>query len=318
MANSLSGSYFTLIDNAHYQASTDFVDNHYTEARFETADGAALTPGGSGDIYFIADYGSGTSTYLQYSDVHYEGQSDNGDAILKLADGTYTSIGSEQREDGSEAKWPNGYPVCFARDTLIMTPAGEVVIQDLQAGDVIVTRSGPRPIKWVGHQHSSHLIRLPPELKNHSCPIHILPNAFDSNCPQRRMTVSPWHHILLDGCLVRAMDLVNGISVYQDTELDHIDYYHIELDTYDMISAAGVWSESFSDNGNNRGRFDNIDPATLPADWRQRRGRSPRPGFTVVRPGDQNEPVLRCIQNRLLARARQFPEAFVREHACAV
>ena len=43
-------------------------------------------------------------------------------------------------------------PVCFAAGTLIRTPAGDVAVEKLKAGDIVLTASGDmRPVKWMGH-----------------------------------------------------------------------------------------------------------------------------------------------------------------------
>ena len=42
--------------------------------------------------------------------------------------------------------------ICFAAGTLIRTPAGDVPVETLKAGDVVLTASGAmRPVKWMGH-----------------------------------------------------------------------------------------------------------------------------------------------------------------------
>ena len=41
---------------------------------------------------------------------------------------------------------------CFASGTLIGTPSGGVAVEDLRAGDIVVTASGAvRRVKWIGH-----------------------------------------------------------------------------------------------------------------------------------------------------------------------
>ena len=46
-----------------------------------------------------------------------------------------------------------GSAMCFLRGTSIMTPTGEVFIEDLQIGDRVETVSGKaRAVKWIGRQ----------------------------------------------------------------------------------------------------------------------------------------------------------------------
>ena len=42
--------------------------------------------------------------------------------------------------------------VCFAAGTEISTPAGEVPVEKLKTGDLVLTaHNGPRPVTWIGH-----------------------------------------------------------------------------------------------------------------------------------------------------------------------
>src|SRR5690606_26001535 len=43
---------------------------------------------------------------------------------------------------------------CFCRGTLILTDQGEVAVEKLRAGDIVMTRDhGPQPIEWIGSRH---------------------------------------------------------------------------------------------------------------------------------------------------------------------
>ena len=60
----------------------------------------------------------------------------------------------------------------------------------------------------------------------------------------------------LDGVLIKAKDLVNGVSIVQAERVEQVEYFHIELDTHDVIIAEGALSESFIDD-DSRGMFHN-------------------------------------------------------------
>ncbi len=57
-------------------------------------------------------------------------------------------------------------------------------------------------------------------------------------------------------CADRGHRFVNGASIVQFDRVERVDYFHIELDTHDIIIAEGALSESFVDD-DSRGIFQN-------------------------------------------------------------
>jgi hypothetical protein len=74
--------------------------------------------------------------------------------------------------------------------------------------------------------------------------------------PRRDLWTSPHHALYLEGVLIEAKDLVNGVSIVQAKRVEKIEYFHIELDSHDVIVAEGALSESFI-NDDSRGLFHN-------------------------------------------------------------
>jgi hypothetical protein len=58
------------------------------------------------------------------------------------------------------------------------------------------------------------------------------------------------------GVLIEAKDLINGVSIVQAERIEKVEYFHIELDTHDVLIAEGALSESFIDD-DSRGMFHN-------------------------------------------------------------
>lgn len=191
--------------------------------------------------------------------------------------------------------------VCFTRGTLIETPQGSVPIESLKEGDLVNTRSGPAPIKWIGKRSFKGISQWKGSARLQNYPVRIMKGAIGDGVPSTQLSVSPWHHLYVDNILVRAMDLVNGINVYQDSSIDEVHYLHIELEQFDVIEAHGMYSESWADGGNSD-FFENVDVAALRPEERERR-RASRPGFQVVRPGDKNAHLLKLIQDAVKERA---------------
>ena len=188
-------------------------------------------------------------------------------------------------------------PVCFFAGTRIRTPQGEVAIENLQPGDAVYGASGVRQVKWLGWRKYNALMLGDAKNREAHLPIRIRAGALAHNLPDRDLLVSPWHHLYIDGVLVRAGRLVNGISILQDTQVRRIEYYHVELDQFDVVQAHGVYSESWADGGN-RSYFQNADVTTLrPQDYVRRL--ASRPGFKVIRDAKTE----RLLQQRFAARA---------------
>jgi len=143
---------------------------------------------------------------------------------------------------------------CYCRGTLILTDQGEVPVEELDIGDRVTTMSGARrPIKWVGRRSYSGRFALG---QTQILPIRIGASAIAENVPRRDLWISPHHAMYLEGVLIEAKDLLNGITIVQAERVEKVEYFHIELDSHDVIIAEGAFSESFIDD-DSRGMFHN-------------------------------------------------------------
>ena len=142
----------------------------------------------------------------------------------------------------------DAYVVCFARGTLIRTTRGDVTVEDLSIGDFAVTASGAhRSIRWIGRRSYSGVFanRNPGML-----PIRFAAGSLGDNVPSRELCVSPKHAMVLDGMLVPAEHLVNGSSITRTQRVDSLEYFHVELDSHDVLIAEGAESESYVEDDN--------------------------------------------------------------------
>ncbi|MVW77859.1 hypothetical protein GOQ28_02855 [Bordetella sp. 02P26C-1] len=188
------------------------------------------------------------------------------------------------------------YPVCFVKGTLIETARGAVPVESLTVGDTVLGSTGLRTVKWIGWRHYDAVALRPREERRACQPIRILAGALAPDLPSSDLRVSPWHHIFVDGVLVRAKDLVNERSIFQESSASKFSYYHVELDTFDVIQAHGVFSESWADGGN-RDFFQNVDVTSLRPEDKVRR-RADRPGFKVLRKPADIAPIHARIAQR--------------------
>jgi autotransporter-associated beta strand protein len=137
---------------------------------------------------------------------------------------------------------------CYCRGTLILTPDGEVPVEALAIGDRVVTLSGEvRPICWIGQRaYDGRFIAG----KRAVLPIRITAGALADGVPAHDLWVSPAHSLYIDGVLVPAEHLVNGATIVQADVVERVEYFHIELDTHDVIFADGAAAETFVDCDN--------------------------------------------------------------------
>ncbi|MBS0639889.1 MAG: Hint domain-containing protein, partial [Proteobacteria bacterium] len=149
---------------------------------------------------------------------------------------------------------------CFAEGTLITTAAGAVPVEHLAAGDLILTISGQyRPVRWIGTR-AVDLARHPqPELAQ---PIRFRAGCIADGAPARDLFLSPDHAVFHDGRLIPARLLVNGASIMRETAWRRVTYYHVELDSHDVLFSEGLTTESYLDTGN-RAMFSNGGGATV-------------------------------------------------------
>jgi len=146
--------------------------------------------------------------------------------------------------------------VCYAENTLILTEKGYMPIQNIKVGDKIITKGKihqntyieKEPIKldeviWISKFKVNNM-------NSESRPICIKKHALGLNSLFKDLYVSPNHSILINGKMTPARFLVNGETVYQDTECDEITYYHLECEEHVAIVANGVLAESYLDCNN--------------------------------------------------------------------
>ena len=149
-------------------------------------------------------------------------------------------------------------PVCYLRGTRIRTPEGERRIEDLKIGDAVLTLSGEsKPIKWIGRQKFKKTTECWPKDFE---PIRIGCFALDERSPHRDLYVSPNHAIYIDGVLIPAKYLVNGLNITQCAPEGAaiINYLHIELFEHEVIYAEGATAETFGSLREARDHFDNF------------------------------------------------------------
>jgi len=154
--------------------------------------------------------------------------------------------GTAQLTDGTTVNFSEiEQIICFARGSRIETPFGPRRVQDLKAGDLVLTRdNGPQPIRWVGTKTV--------EGRGNLAPITFAKGSIGNShalqvSPQHRMLINDYRADLLFGqreVIAAASFLINGSDITQQ-ETDSVTYYHLLFDHHEIIKSAGAWSESY-------------------------------------------------------------------------
>ena len=190
------------------------------------------------------------------------------DDFTTLADGTYGSwtVGTSGADrvftNGTNSVTASGFEfiVCFAAGTRIATPAGEIAVEALQPGDMVLTAAGAtEQVLWIGRRH---VVLAGHPNAAEMAPVRIAAGALGAGIPKRDLVVSPDHCLFLDGVLVPARLLVNGTTIAAQPGTAEVTWFHVELARHDVLLAEGAPAESWLDTGN-RAWFANAPVALL-------------------------------------------------------
>ena len=192
---------------------------------------------------------------------------------------------------------------CFCAGTLILTDRGEVAVEDLMIGATVLTAAGEaRPIQWIGHRTVA--------CRNHPdqpavWPIRVAAGAFGGAQPRRDLYLSPDHAVFAGGVLIPIKTLVNGATIAQ-LPRDTVTYWHIELETHDVLLAEGLPCESYLDNGS-RGAFANGGTIV-----------QLHPDFTAAERCEAVGEAAACAPQRIAGAEFTAVDTALREHAAAL
>jgi autotransporter passenger strand-loop-strand repeat protein len=213
----------------------------------------SLVSGGTIDLTSLAYSTGGTASFDSSTDLLTvtEGATSTNLQLAGDYAGEYFHLGADAGS-GTDIT-VDGTP-CYCAGSLILTDRGEIAVEALVIGDRLVTRSGAaRPIHWIGRRSYSGVFARG---NRDILPVTIRRGALDGVLPRRDLSVSPLHAMYIDGMLIPAYCLVNGVSIVQATRVERVAYFHLELETHDVIYAEGAASESFVNDGS-RGMFHN-------------------------------------------------------------
>jgi Ca2+-binding RTX toxin-like protein len=189
---------------------------------------------------------------------------------------------------------------CFVAGTRIATPHGEVPVERLAVGDLVLTASGTtQPIVWIGEGR----VRVTRGRRSAATPVIVRKGALAPGVPHRDLRITKGHCLYIDDVLIPVEFLVNHRSIMWDDRAQEVALYHVELQAHDVLIANGAPAESYRDDGN-RWLFQNANSVwgmppkpprapllttgrTVDAAWRRLLDRAgPRPGLPLTDDAD--------------------------------
>jgi hypothetical protein len=151
---------------------------------------------------------------------------------------------------GATQHSPKVRQVGLAKGTKLLTPQGYQPVETIRKGDCLLTLRGRdsihslcAPVIWVGRRQAP-----PPQAAGFSPPICLRPHAINDNMPMADVILAPEHGIYLEGAFYYPRMLVNRASILE-ADVPNREFWAVELSTHDVISAEGLWVESFLDDG---------------------------------------------------------------------
>ena len=128
---------------------------------------------------------------------------------------------------------------CLLKGTRIRTAHGDRKIEDLAIGDLVPTMfGGLRPIQWIARYPYRKGNPSKPWAKS-ALPVRIARSALGPNVPHDDLYLASWHSVLIDGVLVPAGSLINA-TLDEAGEYDELEYFHVKLESHDVIYAEGA------------------------------------------------------------------------------
>ncbi|MBR9836953.1 MAG: tandem-95 repeat protein [Rhodobacteraceae bacterium] len=142
---------------------------------------------------------------------------------------------------------------CFTPGTLIATPQGERLVEDLVVGDRVITRdNGMQEIRWIGRKElTGHELARKPHLR----PVLIQQGSLGKNLPEHDLLVSPNHRVLVandktalyfeEREVLAAAKHLTGLDGVDEVDTLGVTYIHMMFDHHEVVLSNGAWTESF-------------------------------------------------------------------------
>jgi hypothetical protein len=188
---------------------------------------------------------SGFGSSLTLADIQGDTTTSNGNTFITIpGQGSIELVGYTGAIPTADISFDT---VCYLRGTHILTASGEVPVEDLRPGDLVKTISGQhRPLRWVGFGRTL----VTPRNRDRATPVVVRRHALGKCIPHRDLYITRGHSLYLDGVLIPVEELINHRSIAWAENVRLVEYYHLELDSHDVVIAEGAHAESYREDAN--------------------------------------------------------------------
>lgn len=225
------------VDVTDTNASTPVAGTNWAFMELEDASGNSR--------FFMMPPDRTTSSNTDYTDITQV-------HVNLVSSSTYTASESVYNNDDGVSVMP-----CFVRGTMIATLGGFTAIQDLKAGDKVMTRdNGLQEVRWIGSRSVAAVDKM--------APVKFAAGALGHN--EQDLWLSPNHRVLRTGwdidmlfntneALIAAKHLVGNPGI-QQVSGGQVEYFHILFDKHELVLSNNVWTESFHPGQEGMSAFD--------------------------------------------------------------
>lgn len=164
--------------------------------------------------------------------------------------GAVASVATGSKQASANWWWPwGGGRPCFLRGTRIRTDQGFKAIESLSAGDLLPARSGRLSAVREVSGFTLHR-KADGSWPSAQRPVLVRKGAFADGSPAADLCLTAAHAVFVDGLLVPVVNLVNGTTIaFYATDCDELAFFHVTLQSHDVIDAEGAPCESYRANG---------------------------------------------------------------------
>ena len=111
-------------------------------------------------------------------------------------------------------------------------------------------------MKWIGYQTiEPNNLTIP--LRGN--PVLVKAGALGNSLPAKDLYISPDHSLSIEGLLINAGALVNGISIVQTQPTETFVYHSVELENHALLTVEGTLAESYMPHHEDRANYDNAE-----------------------------------------------------------